>query len=528
MISTAFLLSITCIGAAPDTKSYFRITVVDEASGRGVPLVELRTVNDIRYYSDSNGIVAFSEPGLMNREVFFHVRSHGYEFAKDGFGYRGKRLKVVPGGSAKLKIKRINVAERLYRATGAGIYRDSLLVGAPIPVKKPVINGLVFGSDSVVNTPFRGKIYWFWGDTNRPSYPLGNFHVPGATSELPAKGGLPPEFGVNLSYFLDKSGFAKPTAELPGTGPTWINGLVTLRDKTDRERLFAHYVKIKPPLTVYRRGLAEFDDARKQFVKVVQFDMKAPLFPGGHPFHHSANGVQYVYFANPYPLVRVRATPEDLRDLTKYETYTCLKRGSRSDRLQLVRDESGKLQFGWKSDTVALTPKLQRRLVQSGQLNAHERLLNLQDVETGKRVLAHGGSVYWNAYRKRWVMIAVESFGTSLLGEVWFAEADTPVGPWLYARKVVTHEKYSFYNPKQHPMFDQAGGRVVYFEGTYTNMFSGNPERTTALQTTTRSCTSWTCRTRGWCCQFRSIRSSQKEIPSWQRCRICEDAKSHP
>src|SRR3954454_16651898 len=92
----------------------FKITVVDEQTGRGVPLVELRTVNEIRLVTDSNGVVAFSEPGLMDQAVFFHVRSHGYEFPRDGFGYRGKALKVAPGGSARLKIKRINIAERLY------------------------------------------------------------------------------------------------------------------------------------------------------------------------------------------------------------------------------------------------------------------------------------------------------------------------------------------------------------------------------------------------------------------------------
>ena len=38
--------------------------------------------------------------------------------------------------------------------------------------------------------------------------------------------------------------------------------------------------------------------------------------------------------------------------------------------------------------------------------------------------------------------------------------------------------KYSFYNPKQHPMFDTDNGRTIFFEGTYTSMFSGNPDRT--------------------------------------------------
>ena len=64
------------------------------------------------------------------------------------------------------------------------------------------------------------------------------------------------------------------------------------------------------------------------------------------------------------------------------------------------------------------------------------------------------------------------------MGEVWYAEADTPLGPWVYARKIVTHDKYSFYNPKQHPMFDKDGGRIIFFEGTYTATFSGNPDPT--------------------------------------------------
>jgi len=92
--------------------------------------------------------------------------------------------------------------------------------------------------------------------------------------------------------------------------------------------------------------------------------------------------------------------------------------------------------------------------------------------------VVHGGSVYWNEYRQRWVMIALEIGGTSMLGEIWLVEADTPLGPWLYARKIVTHDRYSFYNPKQHPMFDEDGGRIIYFEGTYTHTFSGNPDKT--------------------------------------------------
>ena len=122
--------------------------------------------------------------------------------------------------------------------------------------------------------------------------------------------------------------------------------------------------------------------------------------------------------------------------------------------------------------------QLQERLLKSGDLKPEDVHFQLVDVDSGKPVNAHGGSVYWNEYRQRWVMIMLESWGTSMLGEIWFAEADTPIGPWLYARKVVTHDKYSFYNPKQHPMFDRENGRVIFFEGTYTHTFSGNTEQT--------------------------------------------------
>jgi len=465
-------------GVPTDDGGYFTIEVVDEQTGRGVPLVELQTVNNIRYYTDSNGIVAFHEPGLMDQRVFFHVKSHGYEFPKDGFGYQGQALDVSPGGSATLPIKRLNIPERLYRVTGQGIYRDSLLVGRPVPTSRPVLNAQVFGSDSVVNAIYRQRIYWFWGDTNRPGYPLGNFHVPGATSLLPSDGGLDPNVGVDLSYFVDEKGFAKETCRMPGEGPTWIGGLVVLRDGSGRERLFAAYVKVRKLLEVYERGLVEFDDEGQQFRKVTDFPLDAPLLPTGHPFTQTIEGTEYVYFADPYPLTRAPATPEALADLSTYEAFTCLQPGSRLDDPAIDRDADGRVQYGWKRNTPPVGPQEQAELVKAGKLRPEEALLHLQDCETGEPVLGHRGSAYWNEYRKRWVMIVCQSFGTSMLGEIWYAEADDPLGPWVYARKIVTHEKYSFYNPKQHPMFDQEDGRIIFFEGTYTHTFSGNPDPT--------------------------------------------------
>ena len=465
--------------AATDAGEPFAITVIDEQTGRGVPLVELTTTGGIAYITDSAGVVAFDEPELLGQRVHFAVKSHGYEFRKDSFGFAGVALDTKPGGSAQLKIKRLNVAERLYRVTGAGIYRDSVLLGRGAPIQQPLINAQVVGSDSVVNAVYKGRVHWFWGDTNQVKYPLGLFHVPGATSKLPTGGGLDPAHGVELEYFTGDSGFARATAQMPGDGPTWIFGLTVLPDASGRERMLTGYMKVKAPMEVYRRGIAIWNDETNAFDRVTDFEPKVPLYPDGQPLLHSSElSGQCAYFAAPFPLVRVEATAEAYQDLSQYEAFTCLKAGSRLDKPEVNRDEKGHVRYAWRKDTPPVGPADQTKLIKDGLLKPHEGLLQLRDVQTGKPVMAHAGSVCWNDHRQRFVMIVCELYGKSLLGETWYAEADSPLGPWVYATKVVTHDKYSFYNPKQHPMFDQEGGRHIFFEGTYTHTFSGNEHKT--------------------------------------------------
>ncbi len=457
----------------------FVISVVDDATGRGVPLVELTTTNGIRHWTDSNGLIAFDEPGLMNTRVFFAVRSHGYEFPKDGFGMAGKALDVRPGGSAELRIRRLNVAERLYRVTGQGIYADSLRAGRPVPLKRPAINALVMGSDSVQHVFYRGLNRWFWGDTNWPAYPLGNFKTTGATSRLPADGGLDPAVGIDLDYFVDdKTGFAREMTPHSGTNPVWIDALVVLPDASGTERMFTAYSRVTPAMETIERGVMRYDDGKDVFEKIVQFDLKAPALPSGHPFRHADGGVEYLWFPAPFPTVRVRAELASYLDASCYQAFTCLVEGSRIEDARIDRDPQGRVRYAWKHDTPAVSPTDEADLVKAGRLKPEEALIQLQDADTGKPIVPHSGSVYWNEYRGRWITIRCEIGGTSMLGETWYAEADGPLGPWVYARKIVTHDKYSFYNPRHHPVFDQQGGRIIYFEGTYTHSFSGNDNPT--------------------------------------------------
>jgi hypothetical protein len=479
------LIAITCLfapgscGAAPE--NYFKVTVLDADTGRGIPLVELKTVNGICYYTDSNGIAAIDDADLVGQKVWFALFSHGYSYPKDGFGYSGVALNVKLGASAVVKMKRVNIAERLYRITGSGIYRDSALVGAPVPIKHPLLDGQVMGQDTVMAAPYKGKIYWFFGDTERPGYPLGQFATSGATSLLPSAGGLDPSAGVDLTYFVDSDGFSKKMLPLPGPGgPIWVGGVFTLVGADGQEHLYTKYVHLKGDISVGEQGLAVFDDKAEVFQPVAKYDTNAALHIDNQPFKVIENGHPYLYcqLGEAFPLVRAAANIAAVSDEHAYEGFSCLAPGGRfdGDNTKLDRGPDGKLNYAWKKDTAVLGFDQEQKLIKAGKLRQDEVLAQLHDVDSNALIDSHGGSVHWNAYRKRWIMIAGQSFGSpSFLGELWYSEADTPVGPWVYARKIITHDNYTFYNPTQHPFFDQDNGRLIYLEGTYTDTYAAKP-----------------------------------------------------
>lgn len=460
-------------------KLCFQIKVVDEQTARGVPLIELKTTNQISYFTDSQGIIAFYEPGLMNQEVFFYISGHGYEYPKDEFGYRGKRIEIKSGDSTTVKVKRINIAERLYRITGQGIYRDSLLLGNPVPLTNPVINGLVMGQDTVQTCWYQDKLYWLWGDTLRPSYPLGHFATAGAVSFLPAQGGLDPSEGIDLHYFTDETGFSKKMAPMSEPGMIWLDGFFSVEDSAGKQHLLAIFARMKSLTEAMERGLMQYQDEINQFVPILRGGPEFLLYNmAGHPLGINSGKNRYYYFATAYPLsvrMRIKASWKAATNSNEFEVFTALTDPDR-DSVKPFESKfrwisSGELLEDWKSEKSELIQALQKE---------KESNSFLYDIETGTAVKPHAGSVYWNSYRHKWVMITVQYGGSlSFLGEVWYAESDTPLGPWGYARKVVTHDSYSFYNPKHHPYLDQEDGRLIYFEGTYTHTFSGTPEKAT-------------------------------------------------
>lgn len=482
----------------------FGIRVVDDVTGRGVPLITLTTTNAIELITDSNGWVAFDEPGLLGGDVWFTVSSPGYQFKANGFGFRGVSLKTTPGGEATIKIHRTQIAERLYRITGQGIYADSVRLGKEMPIEHPVLDARVVGQDSAQTVVYKGRVYWFWGDTVRPEAPLGNFHMTGATSLLPSDGGLDPSVGVNLDYFESENGFVQPLFNLKEKGLVWSGNPMVLKSP-EGERLVCQYTRLLNMSDVRARGLAVWNDQTHQFEPWVDVPLDARLKPIGlNPFRYADDGVEYIYFPGPYPLIRVRATWADVSDLSRYEGWTPLMPGTayQGAESQIERDSQGHVVYGWKANTGMLDEAAQKALVDAGLLKPDEVWLDLHDVKTDRNVALHGGTVRWNPYRRKWILIAVElrmpqdvapqDIGNvqklvaaaqaqkidSVLGNVWYSEADQPQGPFRKAVQIATHPLYSFYHPVQHEFFDQEGGRIVYFEGTYTAMFSGNSHPT--------------------------------------------------
>ncbi|TLD68794.1 hypothetical protein FEM03_20900 [Phragmitibacter flavus] len=466
MVIGGILCSNAAIVAAD---GYFEIQVVDEQTGKGVPLVELKTVNHLRYVTDNAGRVAFYEPGLMNETVFFSVSSHGYEMKKDGFGIAGIRLEVKEGGRAEIKVKRLNIAERLYRSTGQGLYRDSVMLKKEVPLKEPLGMGGVVGQDSVSGVPYRGKIYWFWGDTSRISYPLGLFRMAGATSELPGGAGLPFSEGIDYQYFTGKDGFCRAMVEVANPeGVVWAFGFATVPDKAGNERLVCHYSRRKGLTGEMEHGMMVYNDEREIFEVATVLDLVEKWrFLDGQPVKVSVDGVDYLYSGVPFPTVRVPATLEAVLDSTKYEAFRAEVKG-------------GETRWQWTKDAGPSSVNEVWDWWKAGLMKGEQaRFLPLDggDPESKRRVRPHTGSVRWNPFRKKWVMIAVEHAYhegkeyASPLGEVWYSEADAPEGPFEKAVKILTHQRMTFYNPVHHDFFDEEGGRVIYFEGTYTNQF---------------------------------------------------------
>ena len=436
--------------AEPSRIQPCRIQIVDGESKWPVPLVELRTTDQRRWVSDNAGVIAFDCAEAMGQETWFQVRGHGYGVPADGFGYEGMKLIPTAGGTLTISVQRRILARRIGRMTGAGQFGESRKLGDRCP---PEIAPHLIGCDSVQNAVHKDRLFWFWGDTTIRKYPLGIFHASGAQTPIaavhsnerspgpPREPLMQPPLSVAFEYWKDLDGSPRSVASMVGQnpthGPTWLTAVVSLPDSAGMPRLVASYMKVEPPLSIYEWGLATWNEETEQFSREKVLWTKtsdapiAPPHPDGHAVLYTDElGMPWVLFGNPLPRLKCPATYEAWRDPQQW---------------------------------VSLEPTAS--MPTSG--------------DKQRTIQPHSGSIAWNAYRDRWVTVFMEQFGSpSAFGEVWFAEATSPFGPWGNAVKILSHDNYSFYNPKIHPYFSVAGSPQLYFEGTYAATFANHAEPT--------------------------------------------------
>lgn len=409
-----FLISCTVLRSAP-----CKIEIVDKQDGWPVPMVELRSTHDTRHVSDNFGLIAIDDPELLGREIWFHVKGHGYGVPKDGFGYEGIRTTLKAGGTLRIEVERRIIARRIGRLTGAGRFAE----GEKLGIASPAEESVVFGCDSVLTAKHDGKLFWLWGDTTMPSYPLGIFHSSAATTKLEPLNSYKPPLALSYAYFRDDTGKPRGVANMEGDGPTWLSGLVSWPDK----RLGATYSKIKGFLDEYEVGLCSWDCNQSKFVAEKTLwrkeDGGKPLLLKGHPVRwKDESGKSWLLFGDPFP---------DARCPDGYES--------------------------WKNSA------------------SWEKLDPPQPPQTkeGKGIAPHRGSIAWNAHRKCWITIFTENRGKpSAFGEIWYAEAASPLGPWSGAVKVLSHDNYTFYNPRIQTDLTPGDATFILFEGTYTAEFA--------------------------------------------------------
>ena len=210
---------------------------------------------------------------------------------------------------------------------------------------------------------------------------------PGATSKLPANGGLDPKVGVNLEYFTETDGVtAKSIFQKKDGDPekASLSGLMVVKDKDGNEKLLAYYELSDDKGNVLERGVTVFDDEKKEFSQrvVLESNNGSPVkniwnSPFGQAVKYTDEGKDYYLLTKSgdytWPVVRVPATFEAVTDLSQYESFSPYKEGttkadisrfhsqlsaakSKNETIKgaawlsdyLEFDSSSNLKFGWK------------------------------------------------------------------------------------------------------------------------------------------------------------------------------------
>ena len=422
------------------------VQVVDETSGRGIPMVELSANNGVTWVTDNNGWACVDEADLEGQSVYLTVVTPGYSFPKDAAGFSGTEVKVEASGTAVLKMMRSDLAERVGRLTGTGLYRDSKALGKEIAVVAHTPSLLARQSGALAEV-HAGEVCWLWQDAERMTLPGQRLAVTGTKSRLAS-----PPSGLALELWSTSS---EPQTLLPVEEAEWVlvDGLVSVPDVEGDPRLVAHYVIQGKDAAKLEHGLAELN-AEGFFDRIVVLgDEYQWQLPAGQAVKMKENEQEWLYFARPFCTVRVPATFEAIRTPSLYQA--------------LAWDADSK-DYRWQTERGPTEPADEAKLITDEKMSANQARFRLLEAVSGSPVPVATGSVQWNEFRQRWVMIA-----SAALDEVWYAEAVKPEGPWGKALRIVTLVGMDFRGVCQRPFLAEEKGRIIYFDGAVSG--SGLP-----------------------------------------------------
>jgi len=458
----------------PGPQDVFGIHVVDYDTGRGIPMVEVRA-GGRAHHTDSNGLLAYYDAsrmlqGTVSCDEQEHVLTK-FIYASPGYETRAATHRVCHGGSTTIALKRLDVAQRLYRLTGAGIYRDSVILGFEdssdpydaAPIREPVLNSGLVGVDTASAIVFGGKIFWTFGDAKRIGGRLGNLRGTGAISELD---GSSPDLGVDLTYLASaNSDFVRPMvpawAGYPGLA--WPVGLTVVDDGAG-ESLFATIAFVRAGIGALGRY------SGGHFVPESELSA-APLRPAGTTFRIQHADGDFVYRQS---LIRHRATRSALLEPAVYEVFTPLCHAEASPVCGtdgVERDLDGTPMYRWRAGGAPVTSDH----VEAGLLEPDEvifgKLRGIRPKSDGWRVGFDVNQGAYNEFRGRFIRMvpAVQTKPEGISLAIYYAEADTPMGPWVHARRVLTVPQ-TMYTVSHLQFFDREDGRI-FFVGTHSNSF---------------------------------------------------------
>ena len=141
-------------------------------------------------------------------------------------------------------------------------------------------------------------------------------------------------------------------------------------------------------------------------------------------------------------------------------------------------------------------------MVANGLYRRDESWNQFRDRDTGKNNTHRAWHSHLNEHRKRWIAVFSEINGQhglmvkppytgpppllagnpayegTILGEVWYTEADTPVGPWVYGACESLRTTTTAFTIRDIIRFLTRRGGVHFFEGSFATIYSKAVDKT--------------------------------------------------